>query len=779
MKQSPSSDLPSQSTPTRHDRPGESRKRAGGSAYPARASAGRSRVLLQPLQADIATFLAKLLELPLLEPTALEQFLEARKDRLGEYRTARDMGQALVQARLLTAYQLERVLTATTHGLVLGSYRVLEALGNGGMGVVFLAEHCLMKRRVAIKVLPVDEDCPTAVRERFYGEMRVLAELSHPNVILAFDAGEIHSQDKALPDLIYLVMEVVDGGDLEKHVMSQGPCSVNDACDFVRQAACGLQAAHDRHLIHRDVKPSNLLLTSTNQVKLVDFGLARQFCSQLTDPRSLLGSIEFMAPEQSHDPSSVGKAADIYGLGATLFWLLTGEPPYPFTRFIGAALRALQHQPPRRLRALRPDMPQELDELVARMMERNPARRPSSPLSVAMSLMRFASQEPIRLAENEKESPARNGQPGEQVRPWRVLVVDDDDAVRTIHEQILGCMGCECTQAGDGATTLAMAARQPFDLVLLDLKLPDMDGFEVCRRLRDQVACSTLKVIMVSGQGDQNDLAECLPRGADDYIVKPFETRQMIAKVGHVLRLKEAQDRAGRLSEQLLITNQQLQRSLDARLADVRQAHDALLFTMAKMAESRDGETAGHLQRLQAYSGVLARRAAQAPPWSGLIDERFLAELERCVPLHDIGKIGMPDEVLLKPASLNPAERALIETHPVIGDHLLEALGREHGASLEFLGMARAIVRHHHERYDGRGYPDRLAGDAIPAAARIVAIADVYDALRRERLHKQAMSHGEALRILQSSRGQFDPTLLAALADCEQDFDRIYRDISE
>jgi putative two-component system response regulator len=253
----------------------------------------------------------------------------------------------------------------------------------------------------------------------------------------------------------------------------------------------------------------------------------------------------------------------------------------------------------------------------------------------------------------------------------------------------------------------------------------------------------------------------------------------MRAKVQHALRLKEAQDRAAELAERLGEVNRQLQESLRARGADVRQAHNALLFTMAKMAESRDGETPGHLRRLQCYCRVLARQAAAAPPWSGLVDERFLADLERCVPLHDIGKLGLPDDVLLKPAALNHAERLLVEQHPLIGDRILESLGREHGTSLEFLGTARAIVRHHHERWDGRGYPDRLAADAIPPAARVAAVADVYDALRRERLHKPALPHAEAARILFHSAGQFDPTLLDALARCEAEWERIYRDICE
>src|SRR5262249_36599356 len=157
-----------------------------------------------------------------------------------------------------------------------------------------------------------------------------------------------------------------------------------------RQAAAGLQAAHDQHLIHRDLKPSNLLLSERGQVKLVDFGLARQFSSQITDPRSLVGSLEFMAPEQRHDPSTVSASVGIYGLGATLLWLLRGGPPYPMTRNVGAALRALQQESPRRLRDLRPDAPPELDALLERMLARDPARRPALPLAVMNVLTPFA-----------------------------------------------------------------------------------------------------------------------------------------------------------------------------------------------------------------------------------------------------------------------------------------------------------------------------------------------------------------------------------------------------
>ncbi len=707
-------------------------------------------------------FLDQVVELNLLTRSSARVFLDQTSERLADTKSATALGEALVRAGLLTSYQVHRVLAGTTHGLVLGNYRVLERLGAGGMGVVFLAEHYLLMRRVAIKVLPVEEECPAWLRQRFFVEMRVLADLHHPNIVTAYDAGELPSAGGDQPALNYLVMELVSGGDLEKYVVDHGPRPIPQACDWVRQAACGLQEAHDLHLIHRDVKPSNLLLSAQGQVKLVDFGLVRQFSNPLTDPRSLLGSIQFMAPEQSHDPSAVGVPADIYGLGATLFWLLTGETPYPLAPSVAASLRLLQQTRPRRLRTLRPDAPEELEALLERMLDRDPLRRPAMPLAIVNALLPFADSSTTSPCED-LDAPLPSARPSAQGR--RLLIVGDETPVRQLSRAALEPLGYVCSGAADVATALDILGKEAYDLVLLDLDLVNTHGQAVCRRLRERPHSPNLKIIVVSGGGDQN--AEAF-RGADDHVSKPFPIRQLQAKARHAMRLKAAEDRA----DHLLLANRQLEHSLEARAADVRQAQDALLFAMAKMAESRDGETPGHLRRLQLYTRCLAERVARDPRWSGRIDSQFLE--------HDIGKIGLPDEVLLKPGRLNAAERALMETHPLIGDRILEALSRQHGQSLAFLGTARAIVRHHHERYDGRGYPDFLVGQAIPVTARLVAVADVYDALRRKRLHKPAMTHADAVRVIvDESPGQFDPCLLDAFMACHGEFGRIYQDISE
>jgi response regulator RpfG family c-di-GMP phosphodiesterase len=571
-------------------------------------------------------------------------------------------------------------------------------------------------------------------------------------------------------------MELVPGGDLEQHVIDHGILPVAQACDWVRQAACGLQEAHDHHLIHRDIKPSNLLLTLDGQVKLVDFGLARQFHSNLTDPSCLLGSLEFMPPEQAYDPSAVDGRADIYGLGATLFWVLTGQTPYPEEKSVARALRALQNNRPRRARTFRPELPLELDALIDRMLERDPAQRPALPVTVMNALTRFcAPAAPAwEIYDLEQAAAATEVTPTPEDGTWKVLVAHDDEALRDAVRETLEPLGCLIADAADSAAALETARAEPCDLMLLRINLPGVSGHEVCRQLRERPPRPHLKIVFVSDHTDRIELTDALARGADDCVGQPLDLRQLAAKVQHILRLKDAQDRTDVLARHLLMANRQLVDSLQARASDVRQAHDALLFAMAKMAESREGETAGHSRRLQLYVRALAEALADDPAWSGFVNGPFLEQTVRCVPLHDIGKLGLPDVVLNKPGALTEAERELMKTHTIIGAGMLDALGKEYGESLGFLAAATVIVRHHHERYDGLGYPDALAGDAIPPAARLLALADVYDALRRKRVHKGAMTHEDASRAIQESEGQFDPSVLQAFATCHEKFRLVY-----
>jgi len=198
---------------------------------------------------------------------------------------------------------------------------------------------------------------------------------------------------------------------------------------------------------------------------------------------------------------------------------------------------------------------------------------------------------------------------------------------------------------------------------------------------------------------------------------------------------------------------------------------------LAKLVEHRLGDDGGHLDRMPRYARLFAEEAARTSQFAGQINSTFIDLLETCAPLHDVGRIALPDHILLKPNRLDQDERFQMQTHTTIGADTMQEIAKKHNFSLAFLQMATEVMRHHHERYDGAGYPDRLAGANIPLAARIVSIVDVYDALRTRRAHRPALSHTAALQVmLHGSAGQFDPALLQIFQRIESSFDRIYRE---
>jgi serine/threonine protein kinase len=313
------------------------------------------------------------------------------------------VAEVLVSRNLLSHYQLKRVLSGQTFGLTLGNYRVLDWLGAGGMGVVYKAEHIHMKRPVALKVLLTEVDGNDVFLQRFSSEMQALAVLRHPNIVLAFDAGEVEVPDERNKMLRYLVMEYVPGQDLEQYVLDKGPLPIPAACDYIRQAASGLRHAHEHGLIHRDIKPSNLLVTGLaggpgpgagagaphGQIKILDFGLARLCRRRCTEAHSTLGTVDYMAPEQARDARSVDIRADIYGLGGTLYWLLTGQRPFPSGRPVVEELLARQYETPVPARNLRPDVPLELEAIMCQMMALDPNDRYPTPLALMAALDDF------------------------------------------------------------------------------------------------------------------------------------------------------------------------------------------------------------------------------------------------------------------------------------------------------------------------------------------------------------------------------------------------------
>jgi serine/threonine protein kinase len=321
----------------------------------------------------------------------------------------------LVHAGFLTGFQAEKLLAGKWRGfLISGKYRLLHRVGAGGMGAVYLCEHVLMQRQVALKVLPLaDADDPSAL-DRFYREARAIARLDHPNIVRAHDIdreGKLH----------FLVLEYVDGCNLYDLVKSRGALSIERAAHYIRQAALGLQHAHEAGLVHRDIKPGNLLLDRQGNVKLLDLGLARFFHEEENAPPrewergSALGTADYIAPEQVED-SMVDIRADIYSLGATFYYLLAGRGPF----HDGTTHQKLMwHQVrlPKPIRVRRPEVPEEMARVLEKMMAKDPEKRFQVPLETAAALEPWTQKAPPpptddeipRLAPAGQLSTPRNG----------------------------------------------------------------------------------------------------------------------------------------------------------------------------------------------------------------------------------------------------------------------------------------------------------------------------------------------------------------------------------
>lgn len=297
--------------------------------------------------------------------------------------TAEELAEKLVSAGLLTRWQSNKLLEGRYKGFFLGKYKLLDHLGSGGMSSVYLAEHVLMQRRVAIKVLPKHRVQDASYLGRFHREAKAAAALDHRNIVRAYDVDTDGTNH-------YLVMEYIEGQDLQRIVREQGPLPAHLAADYIRQAAEGLHHAHQAGLIHRDVKPANLLLDKKGVIKLLDLGLARftddeRASLTIAYDENVLGTADYLAPEQAIDSHRVDLRADIYSLGCTMYFLLTGHPPFPDGTL---AQRIIKHQreAPPDIRRERPDVPEDLVAICMKMMAKKPSARYQSAAQVAQAL---------------------------------------------------------------------------------------------------------------------------------------------------------------------------------------------------------------------------------------------------------------------------------------------------------------------------------------------------------------------------------------------------------
>jgi response regulator RpfG family c-di-GMP phosphodiesterase len=310
--------------------------------------------------------------------------------------------------------------------------------------------------------------------------------------------------------------------------------------------------------------------------------------------------------------------------------------------------------------------------------------------------------------------------------------------------------------------------------------MPGMTGLELVRRLREHAPCAHLKIIMFSGHMDGNEMAQLLEAGVDDYLTKPFSGTQLTARIKACLGHKRAEDRSDQLTSLLLNTNAELEKNLDARDGDLMDTRNALVLAMARIVDHRNTVKGAHLVRMQQFCRCLAEEAARLPLFAATINSDFIHMLECCVPLHDVGMVTLLDDILLKPGKLTAEERVFMQQHTTVGANTLQEVARQHGSLAAFMRMASDVARHHHEHFDGNGYPDRLQGGSIPLSARIAGLADVYDALRSRRIYRAAMSHKSAVQIMTTiSEGHFDPSLIPVFERCAPRLEVIFRQLGD
>ncbi len=348
-----------------------------------------------------------------------------------------------------------------------------------------------------------------------------------------------------------------------------------------------------------------------------------------------------------------------------------------------------------------------------------------------------------------------------------VLIVDDTPDNITLLSALLKD-NYKIKIATNGVKALHIASTLPSpDLILLDVMMPEMDGYETCKRLKSNPATAEIPVIFLTAKSQVSDEEMGLKLGAVDYISKPVSPPIVLARVATQLNLVKARNL---LQDQ----NKHLEKLVQDRTRKLAKMQDAIIMAMASLAETRDNETGNHIRRTQNYVAALARQLKHLPRFSSELTEENIELLYKSAPLHDIGKVGIPDNILLKPGKLDSDEFEIMKMHTTYGRETILSVERYLGESNEFLRFAREITYSHQEKWDGSGYPENLSGDAIPISARLMAVADVYDALISKRVYKPAFSHEEAIDIMRKGRGShFDPDILDVFLKINDEFREI------
>ena len=348
----------------------------------------------------------------------------------------------------------------------------------------------------------------------------------------------------------------------------------------------------------------------------------------------------------------------------------------------------------------------------------------------------------------------------------KILIVDDESFYIDVLVNLLKDE-YSIVVAKDGEQALKRArCSTPPDLILMDILMPGMDGYELCRLLKQDPATRDIPVIFLTVKSEVDDEIKGFELGASDYIIKPMSPPIVKSRVRTHLALDRAR-------KKLKVQNRVLEQRVQERTREIQQTQDVAIYCLASLAETRDNETGNHIRRTQHYAKLLANYLQEHPRFRHRIDDEFINLLYKSAPLHDIGKVGVPDRVLLHPGGLEGEDWEEMKRHAQYGrDAILTA--EEELGSTSFLRLAREVAYSHHERWDGSGYPEGLQGDDIPLSGQLMAVADVYDALISQRVYKEPMPHEEAVAIIIEGSGtQFDPEIIEAFITLQDEFNNI------
>ena len=358
--------------------------------------------------------------------------------------------------------------------------------------------------------------------------------------------------------------------------------------------------------------------------------------------------------------------------------------------------------------------------------------------------------------------------------PSIILIVDDNETNRNVLNDLVITLGHTPALAENGLSALAQMKKQPPDIVLLDILMPEMNGYEVLNHIKNDNSLRHIPVIMITALDNIDSVVRCIKKGADDYIVKPFNPTLLKARIGGSLEKKQLHDHMKKLQDDLKQLNASLVQKVKDRTEEIERTRDVAIFGLAKLAEYRDPETGQHLERIRIYAKILAQQLQQHEKYKKIVNDAFIDMIYKSSPLHDIGKVGIQDSVLLKQGKLTDEEFEIMKKHTLIGGSAIEAAEKDSKIQQTFLTMGKKIAYFHQEKFDGTGYPHGLKGESIPLEARIMALADVFDALVSKRVYKEAIAYDAAQKIILEGKGtHFDPDVVDAFIELQVQFKTI------